>query len=149
MSIDSKLILEIRQKTNAGMMDIKKALEEAGSDVTKAIALLKEKGLAKAAKKQERETEAGVVISYVHLNKIGALLTLNCETDFVAKTDEFNDLARSIVSQVVAIDPADINELLASPFFKDESITINDLIIASIAKLGENISIGKFYRLSL
>lgn len=149
MSIDSKLILEIRKKTNVGMMDIKNALEEAGQDIDKAITILKEKGLSKAAKKQERETEAGVVVSYVHLNKVGAIVAVNCETDFVAKTDEFAELAKAIASQIVAVNPNDNTELLASLYFKDESLTVNDLIINAIAKLGENISIGNFYRLSL
>jgi len=106
MGIDTKLVMELRNRTGAGVLDAKKSLEEAGGDIEKAIEVLKEKGAIKAAKKASREAGEGVIASYVHHNgKLAALLELACETDFVARTDDFKALANDLALQVAAMDP--------------------------------------------
>jgi elongation factor Ts len=106
MAISAKTVKELRDKTNAGMMDCKKALEESGGDLEKAIEVLREKGIAKAAKKSGRTTNEGIVASYIHPgDKLGVLLEVNCETDFVAKTDDFKNLVHDISMQVAAANP--------------------------------------------
>lgn len=106
MSISAGLVKELRERTGAGMMDCKKALSETGGDIEKAVVYLREKGLAAAAKKAGRIAAEGVVESYIHgVGKIGVLVEVNCETDFVAKTDEFRGLVRDIAMQVAAAKP--------------------------------------------
>ncbi len=106
MEITAKMVKELRDRTGAGMMDCKKALLETGGDIEAAIKYLREKGIAKAAQKQHRETKEGIIASYIHTGeKIGVLLELNCETDFVARTDEFHALAKDICMQIAASDP--------------------------------------------
>jgi elongation factor Ts len=107
MAVDAKMVMELRNRTGAGMVDCKNALEEAGGDADKAIDVLKKKGAIKAAKKSaERQATEGLIVSYVHHNgKLAALLELSCETDFVARTDEFKDLAMDLALQVAAMDP--------------------------------------------
>ncbi len=106
MQITAQMVKELRDMTGAGMMDCKKALVETGGDMEEAVKYLREKGIAKAAKKAHRETKEGVIASYIHAgNKIGVLLELNCETDFVARTDEFQQLAKDICMQIAATDP--------------------------------------------
>jgi elongation factor Ts len=118
-------------------------------ETRKALEILKKKGLDKANKKSERETNAGLITSYVHLDKVGVLLQLGCETDFVARTDEFKEFAKQIAQQILASDPQSNEDLLSSPFFKDESTSIATMLNEQIAKFGENITIVKFCRLSL
>lgn len=142
-------IQKLRELTGAGVMVCKKALEEAKGDFDKAIALIKEQGFAKAALKASRETKAGLIKSYVHSDKVGALLELNCETDFVARSEPFRELAHSLAMQIVAMNPKDVDELLAQPYIRDESQTINDLIKATVLKTGENIQVGRFIRYEL
>lgn len=147
MSISAADVQKLRSETGAGIMDAKRSLEEAGGDVGKAKALLKERGLTKAAKKADRETAEGVVHSYIHGDgKIGVLLELLCETDFVAKNGDFRNLAQEIAMQVAAGDPADVDDLLAQPYIKDEKQTVEQLLQASVAKLGENIKVTRFTR---
>ncbi|MBD3380696.1 MAG: translation elongation factor Ts [candidate division Zixibacteria bacterium] len=106
MAISAKVVKELRDKTNAGMMDCKKALEEAGGEMEKAIEILREKGIAKAAKKSERATEEGVIYAYIHPgDKLGVLVEINCETDFVAKTDDFKAFVKDVAMQVAAANP--------------------------------------------
>ncbi len=106
MAISAKDVKELRDKTNVGMMDCKKALEEAGGDIDKAVEILREKGIAKAAKKAGRSTNEGVIASYIHPgDKLGVLVEVNCETDFVAKTDEFKQLVHDISMQIAAATP--------------------------------------------
>lgn len=106
MEISAQMVKELRERTGAGMMDCKAALAEANGDMEKAIEILRKKGLAKAAKKAGRETKEGLIISYVHHNgKIGVLLELNCETDFVARTDEFKELGNKIAMHIAAMAP--------------------------------------------
>jgi elongation factor Ts len=106
MEISANLVKELREKTGAGMMECKKALSEAGGDLQKATTLLREKGIAKAASKSSRVTKEGAIVSYIHPgDKLGVLLELNCETDFVARTDEFRELAKNLALQIAAANP--------------------------------------------
>ena len=187
-------IKELRHRTGAGMMDCKKALDECDT-VEKAVDFLREKGLIKAAKKAEREASEGHVFSYIHTNhKIGVLLELNCETDFVAKTDEFQKLGREICMQIAAANPLYISPenvpaedldrekevfrnqaleegkpanivdkiaegrvnkfyeetcLMEQNYIRDSSVKIKDMVVENIAKMGENIVIGRFSRFSI
>lgn len=148
MTITEK-IQAMREKTGLGILDLKKALEASNGDEEGALAYLKEKGIKVAEKRAERATGQGVVVSYVHAGRIGALLALNCETDFVALTDDFKDLARDLAMQVASMAPEDVESFLKQDFIKDPSKTIEDLVTAMIAKTGENIRIGKFSRIAL
>ena len=145
----AKEVQQLREKTGAGVMDAKKALEEAGGDFDKALDLIKEKGLAKAEKKADREINAGIVKAYTHNDRVAAVLRLGCETDFVAKSDPFQDLAQNLVMQIVAMDPENIEKLMEQPFIKDEKKTIEELVKEAIAKTGENIKVDEFHRLEL
>tara|TARA_Y100000590_G_C15682140_1_gene1000211 strand:+ start:1319 stop:1903 length:585 start_codon:yes stop_codon:yes gene_type:complete len=162
--ITTDLIKDLRNRTSAGVMDCKKALEETDGDVEKAESLLKEKGIASAAKKADRDTDQGLVDTYIHSGgRIGAMIEINCETDFVARTEDFAALAHDIAMQVAAMSPtlltiedAPENEsitedqcLLSQPFIKDPSKTIQDLINETVGKLGENIRVRRFQRFSL
>ncbi len=150
MAISLELIKKLRAETDAGVSDCRQALEDAGGDYDKAKKLLLERGLEKAAKKGGRETGEGIVESYIHNNgAVGVLVSLHCETDFVARTDDFKKLAHEVALQIAAIDPKDKEELLKSPYIRDASMTIDALIKLAIAKLGENITVGKFSRISL
>ncbi|HEY8109072.1 MAG TPA: translation elongation factor Ts [Patescibacteria group bacterium] len=150
MSVSAQDVQRLRTETGAGIMDAKRSLEEAKGDVAKAKALLKERGLTKAAKKAGRETAEGVVHSYIHGGgKIGVLLELLCETDFVAKNDDFQALAQEIAMQIAAANPRDTKELLAQPHIKDEKQTVEQLLQASVVKLGENIKMTRFTRYAL
>ncbi|HIU33102.1 MAG TPA: elongation factor Ts [Candidatus Pullichristensenella excrementigallinarum] len=145
--ISAKIVMELRGRTGAGMMDCKKALAAVEGDMEKAIDYLREKGLAAAAKKQSRIAAEGVVGSYVCKEcKTGALVEINCETDFVAKTDKFLDLVREIAIQIVKKNPADVDELNAQAYYKDESTTISAMVTAATAEIGEKISIRRFAR---
>jgi elongation factor Ts len=104
--ISATMVKELRDKTGAGMMDCKKALSETGGDMNKAVQHLREQGIAKASKKAERETSEGIIFSYIHPgDKLGVLVEMNCETDFVARTDDFRNLSKDIAMQVAAADP--------------------------------------------
>ena len=147
MAISASQIKELREKTQAGFADCKKALEDSKGDIKKAEEILRKKGFEKAAKKSDRETGQGLVESYVHqTGKVGVLVSLLCETDFVARTDEFKKLAHEIAMQVAAMNPKDNEALLKQEYIRDGSKTINDLIQEVIARLGENIRLGEFKR---
>jgi len=150
MQINKDLIQKLRKQTGAGVMDVKRALEQAGGDETKIIEILREKAQKIAEKKQaEREAKQGIVKAYVHGNKkIGTLVQLACETDFVAKNEEFQQLAHDIAMQIAAMNPENTSDLLNQKFIKDDSKTINDLITEKIAKLGEKIEVKKMVRIS-
>lgn len=139
-------ITALRERTGAGVMECKKALEESGGDLEKAIAIIHERGLSKAEKKKDRTTGAGLLHTYVHNGRVGVLLLLRCETDFVARADDFKELAHNIAMQIAAMEALSPEDLLKQNFIKDESITIEALIAKTIAKLGENIKIEKFCR---
>ena len=143
-------IKKLRQKTGAGIADCRKALEEAGGDFKKAEALLKSWGAEIASKKKDRATGQGLVETYIHSGgKVGAMVEVSCETDFVAKTDEFKNLAHEVAMQIAAMDPADVEELIKQEYIRDSSKTIDDLVKEVIAKVGENIVVKRFIRFEL
>ncbi|HOB11800.1 MAG TPA: translation elongation factor Ts [Syntrophomonadaceae bacterium] len=190
--ITAQMVKELRERTGAGMMDCKKALEATGGDIEKAIDELRTKGLAKAAKKAGRIASEGVVMSYIHGGgRIGVLVEVNCETDFVAKTDEFKELAHNIAMQIAASNPTYINReevpqavldhekevlraqaleegkpekvvdkmvegrlekffkencLLEQPYIKDPDKTVQQVVLETISRIGENINIRRFAR---
>jgi elongation factor Ts len=148
--ISAEQIKKLREETGISVIECKKALEQAGGDQAKALEILKEAGKEIAGKKSERETKQGIVESYIHSNgKIGVVLELNCETDFVGRNSQFKELAHEIAMHIAAMNPKDAEELLSQPFIKDEQKTIQELINETIAKLGENIKVGKFVRLEI
>ena len=147
--LDIEQIKKLREMTGVGITDAKAALEEAGGDFDKALADMREKGLVKAAKRAQREASAGLIGSYVHDGRIGVLVEVNCETDFVAKTDEFKELVKDLTLQICSGAPENVEELLSQEFVKDPSKTVGDIVKETNAKLGENIIVGKFSRLAL
>ncbi|HOP08181.1 MAG TPA: translation elongation factor Ts [candidate division Zixibacteria bacterium] len=195
MEITAKMVQELRNKTGAGMMDCKKALNQANGDMEAAIKVLRESGIAKAAKKVGRETAEGVIATYVHPgDKLGVMVEINCETDFVARTDQFKEFARDIAMHIAASDPLVVSRdevdtstlesekeiyrqqaikdgkpekiidkivdgrvekyysevaLLEQPFVKDDDKTVQDVVNAMIASLGENMQIKRFARFRL
>ena len=192
MKISMDLIRELRNKTGAGIMDCKQAFLEAGGDIQKAQDILREKGSAQLVKRSARDTREGLIYSYIHSgNKLGVLLEVNCETDFVARTSEFSQLAKELTMQIAAMDPLWIKPedvpkgviekekeiykkqaqesgkpervvekivqgrlekyfsevcLLEQPYIKDPKIKVKDLLAELVAKLGENIRVGRFTR---
>ena len=165
MDITTAMIKELRDQTGAGIMDCRTALIGTDGNIDKALEILKEKGLARAEKKSGRVTEQGLIECYIHTaGRIGAMIELNCETDFVARTDEFKELAHCLAMQVAALDPKYITEkdmpedtedesseccLLLQQYIKDPTKTVNDIIIETIAKVGENIKVSRFTRYEL
>lgn len=140
-------VKKLRELTGAGMMDCKKALDAADGDMKKAEAIVKEKGLANAEKKADRETKEGFIASYVHTTgKTAALVELLCETDFVGRNEEFRALAREIAMQAAAMNPATVEELLTQPYMKDGSVTIETLIKQLSGKIGEKLVLSRFVR---
>lgn len=150
MAIDINQIKHLRDETQASIADCRKALEESGGDYEKALEWLKKRGAEIAEKKAERETSQGVVESYIHGNgKIGVLVTLLCETDFVARTEEFKKLAHEIAMQISAMNPKDVDSLLKQEYIRDNSMTVENLIKETIGKVGENIKVREFSRFEL
>ncbi len=165
MEVSASAVKELRERTGAGVMECKRALVEAGGNMEKATEILHRQGLARAEKKAGRVAQQGLIDAYIHAGgRIGAMVEVNCETDFVARTDDFRQLAHDIAMQVAATGPkyvlpsevppddaAQVSELalLAQPFIKDPSITIEDLIKRYIAKLGESIRVRRFVRYAL
>lgn len=150
MNVSVEDIKKLREKTGAGIADSRRALEEANGDMKKAEELVKSWGIEKAAEKSDREVKAGLVDTYIHGGgKIGAMVEINCETDFVAKTDEFKNLAKEVAMQVSAMNPKDVNELLKQDYIRDSGKKIEQLVKETIAKVGENIQIKRFIRFEL
>ncbi len=149
MTVDVALIKQLREKTGAGIADCREALEFAKNDLKKAEEFLKKKGFEKAAKKEGRETSQGLVESYVHQGRVGSMIELLCETDFVARTDEFKSLAHEIAMQVASMNPKDAKALEKQEYIRDPQKTIGDLVKEGIAKMGENITIGRISRFEL
>lgn len=193
--LDTKLIAQLREKTGAGIVDVKAALEETNGDMDAAEELLRKKGIAKAGKKSDRVAGEGIVYSYIHGNqKVGVMLELRCETDFVARTEGFTQLAHDIALHIAAMNPLYLDEtqvpqelidkereiykaemagsnkpedimnkildgkiakfytdvcLLKQAFIKEETMTVEDVIKHSIAKMGENIQLKRFVRFHL
>ena len=162
---DIARVKELRERTGAGVMECKRALEDCSGDLDKAIELLRNQGLAKAEKKIGREARYGLIEAYIHAGgRIGVLVEVNCETDFVARTDQFKALAHEIALQVAATAPRYVAPegklssdespdsevgLLAQPFIKDPNQTVQQLIVNAIAQLGENIRVKRFSRFEL
>jgi elongation factor Ts len=159
------MIKELREATGAGVMDAKRALDEANGDKEKAKAILREQGALRAEKRAERETRQGVVDSYIHAQgRIGVLVELNCETDFVANTEDFRSLARNIAMQIAAMNPQVVSAedrtpemegsdeevaLLSQPYIRDAGRNIGDLVKELVAKTGENVRVSRFVRYEL
>ena len=164
-TISASQVKELRERTGAGVMDCKSALEAASGDVEQAMAILQERGIASAEKRAHRETSQGVIECYIHAGgRLGAMIEVNCETDFVARTDDFKTLVKDLAMQVVAYNPLSVSEedlppgaegdpkevcLMSQPFIKDESRIIGDLVKDVIAKTGENIRVRRFVRFEL
>lgn len=142
-------IKKLRELTGAGITDAKKALTDASGDFDKALAAMRKKGFDKATKRAEREAKAGIVGTYNHDGRIGVVVEVNCETDFVAKTDEFKELVKDISLQIAATEAEGVDTLLAEPFNKNPKITVGDLVKEAAAKLGENIVVRRFNRIIL
>lgn len=158
-------IKALREEMGAGVMDAKKALEETHGDIDRARDLLRERGVAAAAKKVDRSANEGLVEAYIHGGgRVGVLLEINCETDFVARTDDFRELAHNLSMQVAAMSPKYVDEsdipedesgepaelaLMAQPYIRDASLSIKDLVLEAAGKLGENIKVKRFSRFAL
>ncbi len=149
MRNNAKDIQKLREITGAGVMDCKRALGEAGGDFDAAIKLIRERGLVKVEKRADRDTGAGLVHSYVHNERIGVLLDLRAETDFVVRSDPFRKLAHELAMQIAASAPADVEELLNQLYIKDETRKVVDVVNEVIARVGENIRVNKFYRIEI
>jgi len=165
MKIPTESIKELRSRTSAGMLECQKALLQADGDIEKAVEVLRCHGLSVAQKKMERVTKEGIIEAYVHhTGKIGALVELNCESDFVARTDEFRQLARDIAMQIAATSPQFITTeeipakeefdpqtdcLLNQPFIKEPARSVQEIINQTIAKVGENIKVSRFTRFEI
>jgi elongation factor Ts len=142
-------IKRLRNLTGVGITDAKQALVDAGGDFDKALDEMRKKGLTKAEKRAEREARAGLIGSYVHDGRIGVLVEVNCETDFVAKTDEFKELVKDLTLHIAASEAIDTQELLKQPFVKNPEQSVEEYVKQYIAKLGENIVVRRFSRLAL
>jgi elongation factor Ts len=146
-AVTAAMVKELRERTNAGMMDCKKALLAADGDMDKAIDWLREKGLAQAAKKASRVAAEGVVAQYVTpCGCTGVIVEVNCETDFVAKTDNFAAFANNVAKHIAKANPADVDELMNQKFVDDETKTISDLVSEATVAIGEKISVRRFAR---
>jgi len=163
-TIPASLVMALRARTGAGVMDCRRALSEAGGDLDRAAALLRTWGVAKAEKKAGRAAREGLVESYIHGGgRIGVLVEVNCETDFVARTEDFRRLARELAMQVAATEPRFVSRdevpeeqrddpdlahaiLLEQPYIRDERRTVADLVTEAVAKVGENIQVRRFAR---
>ena len=146
---DITLLKQLRSETSASIADCRVALEQSDNDYSKAVEWIKKRGLEKAEKKSDRETGAGMIESYVHNGRIGVLLELTCETDFVARTDDFKKLAKEISMQISAMNPENVEDLLKQEYIRDASQTIEQLVKSVIGTLGENIQVKRFSRLEL
>jgi elongation factor Ts len=165
VDVTAEQVRELREITGAGVMDCKRALTEAGGNKEKAIEMLRERGLSAAEKKSHRTTEQGLVESYIHAGgRIGALVEVDCETDFVARTDDFKKLARELAMQVAATGPLCLAKedipvgaegkpeelaLLSQPYIRDPGRTVQDIVNDVIAKTGENVKVRRFARFEL
>ena len=165
MPVSAAAVKELRELSGAGMLDCKNALEQANGDLQNAKEILRQKGLAVAAKRAERATAEGLVHAYVHHDgRLGAIVEINCESDFVARTEDFRQLAQDIALQVAATNPRYVSQddvpddaegdpkelcLLLQPFVRDESVTVQDMTNEVIRKTGENVRVRRFARFEL
>ena len=145
--VTASQVKELREKTGAGMMDCKKVLTETDGDMEKAIELIRERGIAKAAKKSSRVAAEGLVAAYVSDDKkVGAVVEVNAETDFVSKNDEFKTFVNDVARQIVEKNPANVEELLAQPSIAESGKTVQEVLTNKIATIGENMTIRRFAR---
>lgn len=150
MKVKVEQIKELRQKTGAGISDCKAVLEQAEGDFDKALEILRQQGREIVAKKAGRATGQGLIETYVHTDgRVASMVELACETDFVARTPDFKNLAHELALQVVSMDPKDVSELLHQEYIRDSARTVEDLVGEVIAKVGENIKIKRFVRFEL
>jgi elongation factor Ts len=148
--ISASQVKKLRDETGAPVMEIRRALEESSGDENEAKEILKTRGVERAAKRSERETSQGLIETYVHADgKIGAMVHLACETDFVARTTEFKELARELSMQVAAMNPSDVDELLDQEYIREPNKKIKDLLTEIVSKTGENIQISRIARFAL
>ncbi len=142
-------VAKLREETGAGMMDVKRALDSSGGDVEKAKAALLASGLAKAEKKGDRVAGAGYLESYIHSGRIGVLMEMFAETDFVTRSEDFRAAAKNIAMQISATAPETVEALMAQPYLRDESMTVEQYLKTVIAKIGENMKVSRFTRYQL
>jgi len=148
--VNINLLKKLRNETLVSLADCRKALEQSENNYKKALDALRKSGLEKAAKKSDRKTPQGIIESYIHQNgKVGALIEVTCETDFVARTDVFKQLVHEICMQVAAMNPKDVKALLKQEYIRDSSKTMETLIKETIAKLGENIVVKRLQRFEI
>ena len=149
MNPSQKNVQRLRETSGAGVMECKKALDEAKGDFEKALGIIRERGMMKIEKRSGRETGAGLVHSYVHNQRIGVLLDVRAETDFVVRSEPVQTLTHERAMHVAAAAPESVEELLKQPFIRDESKTVQDVVNEVIAKVGENVRINKFHRIEV
>ncbi|MFH0943018.1 MAG: translation elongation factor Ts [Candidatus Beckwithbacteria bacterium] len=150
MNITAKQIKFLRNQTGAGMMEVKQALEEAKGNESKAKQILKNKGLKKAAKRADKEANEGQVFGYIHNGgRVASLVKILCETDFVARSDNFVQLGKEVAMQIASMEPKDVKELLKQTYIRDSQQTVADLVMAVSAKVKEKIEIKEIARISL
>jgi len=165
LAVDVQLVRTLRDQTGAGIMDCKEALENSDGNLEKAVLALREKGVASAVKRVGRETNEGVIETYLHTGgRVGAMVELGCETDFVARTEEFQKLAHDIAMQVAAMGPVYVSEddieegdarppaqiaLMLQPFIKNSSSSVGEMVKELAGKVGENIRVVRFSRLAV
>lgn len=147
MAVTAAQVMDLRKKTGAGMMECKKVLTETDGNEERAIELLQERGILKAQKKSDRIAAEGIVETYISDdNKLGAIVEVNSETDFVAKNEEFQTFVKDVVKQIALNNPKDVEELLAQKYISESGKTVNEVLTSKIATIGENISIRRFER---
>lgn len=145
--ISSDAVKELRERTGISVMQCKNALEEAAGDMDKALLILREKGASIAGKKGDRELASGTIAAYTHANKkVAAVVVLLSETDFVSKHEDFAKLAYELALQVSAMDPENVEALMAQPYIKDGTMTVRQLLDGAVQKFGERIDVGEFTR---
>ena len=142
-------IKKLREETGAGIADCKEAFKFSKGNLEKAKVWLRQKGLDKASLKAEREVKTGIVDVYSHGGKVGVMVEVLCETDFVARTEDFKNLAHELALQIASMNPSSVEELLSQEYIRDNSMTVDQLIKSVIGKLGENIQVGRFERIAL
>lgn len=144
--INPKEVKKLRDETKMGIMACKKALKESEGDFDEAKSNLMEKAKKKSAKKKDREIKSGLIKSYVHNGRVGVLLKLGSETDFVAKNDDFKELAHELCLQIASMNPEGVDELLDQPYIKEQEMSVKELIDEAVGKIGENIQVAEFTR---
>jgi elongation factor Ts len=149
MAQNTETVQKLRELTGAGIMDCKRALDETNGDFDAAVKVIHERGMAKVEKRADRETGAGMVKSYVHNDRIGVMVELRAETDFVVRSEPFQNLAHEITMQLTAMPAQNVEELMEQEYIKDPSKKVSDLVKDVIGRVGENVRVNQFYRIEL